>query len=250
MLLSRQPWMDVNTTHLTGTAGGQRERRGVWRMTLPTLPSSCRSWRLLLTGPPRPPLQRQWPTGSCGRPVFLALTCTSVPQLPRIPYNQCRRTGGWSEQKSSLNGSPAALPNDHGASNLHQRWMHLTPSARRGPGPDGPELTVRGNTDGKPPAGSRPGPSNHSTVVQKAAVDWCWLVWCNGLPFRESWRFRLQKSESKIFSTFLINGMREKTNMTNIENQRESITTDPTDITSFCKWLLRTNYAHKFYRLD
>lgn len=31
---------------------------------------------------------------------------------------------------------------------------------------------VRGNKDGKPPAGSRPGPSNCSTVVQKAAVDW------------------------------------------------------------------------------
>lgn len=32
---------------------------------------------------------------------------------------------------------------------------------------------AEGNEDGKPHAGSRPGPSNGSITVQKAGIGWC-----------------------------------------------------------------------------
>lgn len=96
--------------------------------------------------------------------------------------NQCRRrTGGWSAQKSSLNGSPAALANDHGASNLHQRWTHLTPSARRGPGPDGPELTSEGIRTGSLQQGQGLALLTAPLWCRKlqlTGVDWCGVMAC------------------------------------------------------------------------
>lgn len=173
MLLSRKPWMDVNTTHLTGTAGGQRERRGVWRMTPPTLPNSCRTWRLLLTGPPRPPLAEAVTNGKLWETrfsVFDMYLCSPASKSTPQPVQEDRGLVSTTIQPERKPSCTAKRPRSKQPAPTVDASDPLCEARAwsRWAGTD-----VRGNTDGKPPAGSRPGPSNCSTVVQKAAVDWC-----------------------------------------------------------------------------
>lgn len=84
VLLSRQPWTDVTTTHLSGTAGRRRGEAAGEPLSPP-----CQ----IHVGPGGSSSKghhghhcRGTETGSCGRPVFLALTCTFLfPSFQEYP---------------------------------------------------------------------------------------------------------------------------------------------------------------------